>query len=99
MMVIDDSNVNWIIGSCAVGIPAIGTTLYIGWKRLIAFVSPKITSAFTAHMDLVDELKAQTPIINTTLRQIAETQDRQCDLIEENRDLLQSMMESQRHTT
>ena len=72
-MVVDDSVINWAIGAAAVAIPAIsGGVIYL-WKKLIAFLSPKITEAFESHTNLVKTLETNVPVVAGTLQSIGAT--------------------------
>lgn len=112
-MVIDDSVINWAIGTLAVGIPATGTTVVVLWNKLLAFLSPKITNAFNAHTALVEAMKENVPVVATTMNnlsntmtQISATQEAQRETLElhtkldtEHSDKLEALMQISRKGT
>lgn len=88
-IVIDDTVVNWVIGVLSVIVPTVGTTIVVLWRKLIAFMKPKVESAFDAHTGLVRELKTQVPMVAETLRKLGDTQDQQCKTLEQHGKILE----------
>lgn len=88
-VVIDDGVVNWILTGLAVALPAIGTTIIMLWRKFIAWLAPRANGAFEAHTGLINQLKTQVPIVSETLSKLGETQDRQCQTLEQHGKLLE----------
>jgi len=106
-MTIDDSFINWLIGGAAVCLPAIGTTIVLLWRKLIAFIQPKIENVFKSHTELVDKMTANVPVVADTMKSMAatleklgdtqekigQTQDKQADTLELHTKKLESQHE------
>lgn len=88
--VVDDSLINWIIGTVAVTVPPSIATTIVMWKKLIAFLKPKIERLFDAHSGLVEEMKTQVPVVSQTLAKLGDTQDKQCQTLEQHGKILES---------
>ena len=96
-LIIDDTIVNWILGTAAVVLPATGTALVMAWRNLGAYFGPlirglidKVYSAFDAHTSLATEMKNQIPIVGETLKKLGDTQEKQCETLDQHSKILET---------
>lgn len=75
---------NWIWTGLCVVVPSVLGTLYMGWRKFIAWITPKANEMFDAHTGLVNEMKTHVPVVSETLKKLQETQDRQCETLEQH---------------
>lgn len=84
---LDDATLNWIYGMVAVAVPTVGGTVVLLWRKFVAYITPKVTDAFNAHTGLVNEMKTQIPIVGETLKKLGETQEKQCETLDQHSEM------------